>query len=381
MHKQMTHRERYREAILFGNPDCVPLVPGSGRESTRAAWHSQGLPENIEPAQIPEYAYRQAGGQLPWPEDAVGFPVNERMIPQFEEKIIERKETSQIVQDWKGNICEISNDFTLEHLRNAIDFVTRRWIKCPVENQADWEKMKQRYDANAPSRLPDNPAAAGRAATESAGFVEIHFSGPFWQLREWLGFEELCMMFYDQPALVAQMVEFWQEYIVRLMERIFEHTIPDCVHLSEDMAYKNFSMISPAMVREHLLPVYQRWGEVIRRAGVPIYAVDSDGYIGELIPIWLEAGVNACDPIEVAAGNDIVAFRKQFGREMAFRGGIDKRAMAKGGSIIQQEIERIRPVIDDGGFIPSCDHGVPADVSWPNFVHYTKLLATATGWL
>jgi hypothetical protein len=48
------------------------------------------------------------------------------MIPEFEEKVIERKERSQIVQDWKGNICEISNEFDIRYLRNAIDFVTRR---------------------------------------------------------------------------------------------------------------------------------------------------------------------------------------------------------------------------------------------------------------
>jgi len=100
-----------------------------------------------------------------------------------------------------------------------------------------------------------------------------------------------------------------------------------------------------------------------------------------LIPIWIEAGVNCCDPIEVAAGNDIVAFRKEFGKDMAYRGGVDKRAIAAGGEAIEDEINRIRGVIDSGGYIPSCDHGVPADVSWPNFVRYTKLLAEATGWL
>ena len=60
--------------------------------------------------------------------------------------------------------------------------------------------------------------------------------------------------------------------------------------------------------------------------------MDSDGYIAHLIPIWIEAGINVCDPIEVAAGNDIVAFREQFGRQMAYIGGIDKRAMADGGA-------------------------------------------------
>ena len=41
--------------------------------------------------------------------------------------------------------------------------------------------------------------------------------------------------------------------------------------------------------------------------------IDSDGYVGELVPLWIEAGVDACSPMEVAAGNDIVAFRKQYG--------------------------------------------------------------------
>jgi hypothetical protein len=83
----------------------------------------------------------------------------------------------------------------------------------------------------------------------------------------------------------------------------------------------------------------------------------------------------------VAAGNDLPAFRRRFGREMAYRGGVDKRAMAKGGRFIEEEIARLRPVIDGGGYIPGCDHGVPADVAWPDFVRYVGLLARATGWL
>ncbi|MBN1864858.1 MAG: hypothetical protein JW808_08155, partial [Victivallales bacterium] len=151
----MNQRQRYLETMLFGNPDCIPFNPGGGRKSTREAWHSQGLPEEIDPGDITAYAYRQAGGTLELPKGGPGFPVVERMIPEFEEKVIERKEDSQIVQDWKGNICEISNEFTTEYLRNAIDFVTRKWLKCPVESRADWEDMKRRYDPEDPSRLSE----------------------------------------------------------------------------------------------------------------------------------------------------------------------------------------------------------------------------------
>ncbi len=377
----MTDRTRHLRVLTFGEPDRIPLIPGWGRESTRARWYREGLPREVEPGQIAEYAYRQAGGCLPFPRGGPGFQVNERMIPHFEEKVLERRERSQVVQDWKGNVCEISNEFDVGYLRNAIDFVTRRWIKCPVENRADWADMRQRYDSTNAERLPDEAAEKGRALRDRGTFLEIHVSGPYWQLREWLGFEQLSMMFYDDPVFIQEMLDFWQAYIWQLLQRVFAVVTPDCVHISEDMAYKGRAMLSPEMTRTYLLPVWKRWGEAIRGAGVPLYAVDSDGYIEELIPQWLEAGMNCCDPIEVAAGNDIVRMHKRFGRNMAYRGGVDKREIARGGVHIERELARIATVIRSGGFIPGCDHGVPSDVSWPAYVKYVAELARHTGWM
>ncbi len=377
----MTERERYLKTLLFECPDRIPLKPGGGRESTRERWYKEGLPPETTGHAITLEAYRQAGGTHELPKPGPGFGVNERMIPQFEEEVLEHKDGHLIVRDWKGNVCEISDDYSIEYLRNAIDFVTRRWLKCPVETRDDWADMKRRYDASAPVRLPENPQRHAAELQDRSWPIRFHFSGPFWQMREWLGFEGLCYKMADDPAFVHEMAEFWKEYIAGLLENALQYIVPDEVHLSEDMAYKSYSMISPKMARDFLFPCYQRWGEIIRGAGVPIYAMDSDGYIGDLIPIWMDAGINACDPIEVAANNDIVDFRRRFGREMAYSGGVDKRSIAKGGKAIEDEIERIRPVIDGGGYIPGCDHGVPHDVSWPNFVHYTRLLAKATGWL
>jgi uroporphyrinogen decarboxylase len=82
----------------------------------------------------------------------------------------------------------------------------------------------------------------------------------------------------------------------------------------------------------------------------------------------------------VAAANDLPALRRQYGKQVGYYGGVDKRAIAKGGQTIRHEIDCLKPVIDGGGFIPSCDHGVPHDVSWGNFVEYARLLAKVTGW-
>jgi uroporphyrinogen decarboxylase len=378
----MNPRERYLETLLFGRPDRIPLEPGYGRESTRRAWHAQGLPAEIDDgSRIAEVAYRLNGGVREWPQAGEDFPVNSRMIPEFEEAVLERGARTQIVRDWKGNVCEISNEYSPVYLRNAIDFVTRRWIKCPVQSRADWDDMKWRYDPHDPARYPADAAARGVRLKERTWPLSINISGPFWQLREWLGFENLCLLFKDDPAFVKEMIAFWDNFVCELLEHTLSVVDLDEVHLAEDMAYKSFSMISPAMTRDFLLPVYQHWGEIIRAHGVPLYGMDSDGYIGQLVPIWMEAGINVCDPIEVAAGNDMVTFREQFGRRMAFKGGVDKRLIAQGGRALEDELRRLQPVIDSGGYIPSCDHGVPADVSWPNFVQYVGLLVRATGWL
>jgi uroporphyrinogen decarboxylase len=307
--------------------------------------------------------------------------VDFRLLPQFEEKVLEHKNGHYIVQDWKGNVCEISDQYDVTYLRTARDFVTRRWIKCPVENRDDWEQMKERYDPDDPGRFPADFAERGKAAAERDAPLQIIFSGPFWQMREWCGFEGLCMLMLDRPDLVADMSAFWQQFVSDLLGRLLRHVVPDHVIINEDMAYKAKAMISPAMVRAFCKPCWDAWTGQLKAAGVPLVDLDSDGCIEELIPIWIESGLNVCSPVEVAAHNDLVRFHERYGRSMAYRGGVDKRDMAAGGERIREEMERLRPVVESGGYIPGCDHGVPSDVSWPHFVAYGRLLAEMTGWL
>ena len=374
----MTHRERWLQTLTFSSPDRVPFAPGGPRESTLAAWRTQGLPEGA--------AWREAlFEELGLPDEAMGgsqgLGVSTRMCPEFEEKILEHSGGHYVVQDWKGNVCEISDEFDVTYLRTAKDFVTRRWIRCPVESRADWERMRERYDPEAPERVPADLGERAERARAAGRVTSISLSGPFWQMREWCGFEGLCMMMIEDPELVEEMADFWRGFVSRVLDRALGGATPDALFVSEDMAYKAKSMISPAMARRFLAPAYREWSAKVRAAGAAIVDMDSDGFIGELVPIWIESGVNVCDPIEVAAGNDIVAMRREFGHAIAYRGGVDKRAIAKGGDAIRAELERVAPVVEDGGFVPGCDHGVPSDVSWPAFIDYSRGLARLTGWL
>ena len=376
----MTDRQRMIEVYTFGNPDKVPLYPGHPRESTLKAWHAQGLPAGKD---YREAMFEALGLQPPpAPKDYTDVGAVFKMIPQFKEEVLEHKNGHYIVRDWMGAITEISDAFDYTYIREAKDFVTRKWHKFPVETREEWQEMRKHFLIDDPARFPADLEQRARRLQNRDYECAVHFNGPFWQMREFCGFENLCMMFIEDPDFIREMAEFWGDFVAQMLKKVVAAGITlDAIYMSEDMAYKAHPMISHAMTREFLLPIYKNWVKIVRDSGTKVISMDSDGYIGDLIPIWIEAGINVATPIEVAALCDINEFRAKFGRRMAYEGGIDKRCMAAGGRALIDEIRRIEPVVRGGGYIPVCDHGVPPDISWQNYLETSRLLAKITGWL
>jgi len=60
-------------------------------------------------------------------------------------------------------------------------------------------------------------------------------------------------------------------------------------------------------------------------------------------------------------------------RDFILVGGLDKRELAKGKAAIDAELEAKLPVVfKRGGYIPTMDHRVPPEVSWPDFLYYLR---------
>lgn len=375
----MNERDRFRASLTFGMPDKYSLLPGNPRESTLAAWHKQGLPHGVS---WYDCLMNELGIERERTQPRVDLGVSFRMIPTFEEKVLEHRNGHYIVRDWMGAITEISDRYDYSYIRTAKDFVTRKWHRFPVQSRQDWQEMEWRYDPHHPERFPSDFERRCEALRDRNYVQRLTINGPFWQLREWCGFENLCILLIDDPDFVQELIGFWANFVEQVLGPILDRVELDYVQIAEDMAYKHHSMISPAMVRGFFLPVWHRWAADVLASGCPVVSLDSDGYVAELLPLWIEAGFNCCYPVEVAAGNDIVAYRRQYGEQMAYLGGIDKRALAAGGEEMRDEILRVvPPLLEEGGFIAQCDHGVPPDISWPNFVEYSRLLAQLTGWL
>ena len=98
--------------------------------------------------------------------------------------------------------------------------------------------------------------------------LDVGFNGPFWQLREWCGLENLCIFMIEKPDFVKEMIDFWANFVMDVLGPILDGVSLDYVLISEDMAYKEHSMISPEMVREFLFPAYTKWIRNLKRVAV-----------------------------------------------------------------------------------------------------------------
>ena len=373
----MNMRQRYRETILFGNPDKVPLSLGWPRESTLKAWRQEGL-EGSHMEALPVALGISAEAFL----RSENAGVSTRMIPAYEAVILDHRDGHYLIRDHMGATVEISDQFDPSYLVNAKDFVTRKWYKFPVENRDDWLEMKKRYDPANPDRFPADFAQKCLNWKNRDRLLSLTFNGIFWQLREWCGMEGLCMMMIDNPDLVHEMADFWAEFIRVILEKLCSAAELDSVMICEDMAYKAHSMISPDMTREFIQEAYNIWVPILKKSGCSVVEMDSDGCVDDLIPIWIESGINCNSPVEVAAHCDILQYRRRYGKLMAFTGGIDKRIMARGGKELEEHVMKIVPeMFKLGGYIPGCDHGVPPDISWKNYLEFGKMVAKLSGWL
>lgn len=190
-----------------------------------------------------------------------------------------------------------------------------------------------------------------------------------------MGFERALTIFHDDPTFVHEMMNFITNFIIETEEKAVKEVSIDWAYLWEDMAYKTASMISPKMFREFMLPYYKKITDFFRKHGVDVIFIDSDGNINELIPLFLEAGINGVLPLEVAAGMDIVALRKEYGHDLVMMGGIDKRALSKDKKTIKEEVMvKVPYLIKEGGYIVDLDHGVPPDIPFKNYMYYIELI-------
>ena len=305
-------------------------------------------------------------GGLGWCEAA--------FCPVFEEKILEDRGEHELVQDYAG--------------RHVLYFKGRRhgfmpeYVNHPVIDWDTWQKdVKWRLAPNADGRFDYLPKMAEhmKEKTEQGAMICQNVIGGYMYLRSLVGPEGILYMVYDEPKLVHDMMEAWFDLADAVIARHQEHCTLDELFLAEDICFNHGPLISPDMMREFLFPYYQQLIGNIKARQLDksrhlFLQIDSDGDCRPVIPVYQELGMDYMSPFEVASGCDVVALRKQY-PELRMRGGFDKRILAQGKQAIDREVDRIMPFMKEhGGYIPTCDHGVPEEVAFDDYMHFRKRL-------
>ncbi|MGE5527532.1 MAG: uroporphyrinogen decarboxylase family protein [Patescibacteria group bacterium] len=352
----MDNRTRIRRTILGEPVDRPPFFfffpPWP---ETIRRWRREGLPVDV-----------------PW-DAGFGFdagftrvPVNIGFYPPFTAEVLEEKGDTYIYRDELGVIKEGRKD----------DASVPIYRQHPVTDPRDWERLKsERLNPDDQGRFPADLAAVSAALNggPAAVLVGDFPYGLFGTCRELLGVENFLVSFHTQPGLIADMMDYLTSFWLRLYARILMHFRLDAIHIWEDMSGKTGSLISPAMIRRFMLPNYRRITAFAREHDIPVVSVDTDGDCRELIPLFIEGGINLVFPFEVAAGCDILAYRRLY-PGLGIMGGIDKRAVARGPEAIDRELERISPMFVHGRYIAALDHLVPPDISWDHFCYFVHRL-------
>jgi hypothetical protein len=152
----------------------------------------------------------------------------------------------------------------------------------------------------------------------------------------------------------------------------------DFAHFWEDICYKNGPLVSPAVFREYVGPHYRRITGLVKSKGIDIISLDCDGWIDALIPIWVDNGVNTMFPIEVGTWHaSILPWRKQYGKDLRGVGGMNKTVFAYDRAAVDAEVERLKPLVALGGYLPCPDHRIAPDAKWDLVRYYCDRIRKA----
>ena len=327
----MNHVERFRAVMNFQPVDRLPRWEWAmWWDETIARWHQEGLPRALRPSQVFEIA--QWFGLDPYQQFWFSTP----------------DPTIEATQHHVEGIVANGDDYR----RVRPDLFPSH--AAAIESLAEWEARQRRGEA----------------------VVWYTIEGFFWFPRTLMGFEKLMLAFTDQPELLHAINRDLLEFNLALLDQAFLRCVPTFMTIAEDLSYNHGPMMSRRTFEAFVAPYYRALLPRLQERGIPLF-MDTDGDVTLLVPWLEELGVQGVLPLERQAKVDGGKLRQQF-PHLLMVGHFDKMTMNRGEASMRAEFERLMPLIQTGGFIPSVDHQTPPGVSLEQYRWYLGLLREFT---
>jgi uroporphyrinogen decarboxylase len=221
-------------------------------------------------------------------------------------------------------------------------------------------------DPHTPGLLDD--AARTIAADAGEHFVVPNFGFSLferaWSLR---GFDAFLTDLALDPALAEELLDRIAEIQLVLIHRYLALGV-DGGYFGDDYGAQKNLLFSPKTWRGLIKPRLARLFAPFRAAGLPVI-LHSDGNIAAILPDLVEIGLTVYNPVQPEVV-DLAWLRRQFGRDLAYYGGISTQTVLPHGSpadVREAILTAARTLAPDGtGLLLAPSHRMMADIPMAN---------------
>lgn len=348
----MTSRERFKRMFDHQEADRVPVIDVPWG-ATVERWRREGMPDNID--YVDFFGLDHTSG------------IAGDISPQYEEKVIE--ETDEYV------IATTKWGVTTKNWKHMAS--TPEYLHFTITDRKTWHEAKERMTLT----------------RDRVDWAYLQREYPKWRERGdwlsgglWFGFdvtharmvgtERLLRALFEDPDWCVDMFSTCLDASLRLLDMIWNEGYTfDCVFWCDDLGYRNNTFFSVDTYRAVLKPVHKRAVDWAHAKGIKAH-LHSCGNVMSYVPEFLDIGIDALNPLEIKAGMDPIALKRQFGNRLVLHGGVNAM-LWDNIEAIEAEMRKVVPTLkESGGYIFSSDHSVPSSVSLKNFRHIVELAKT-----
>lgn len=367
----MTLRDDSMAILNYQSYDRFPIVHFAFWDETTLKWANEGH-ITLEESGNHNLVAKKLGFDYDWFTTAQPVTEMNALFPPLPQEVVEvRPDGSYILLD----------DFGVKKIQKSDATGIPQEFGHLLQDRASWEEHFLPRLQFSTDRINHKLLDSLKDDHDRQQPVGLYCGSLLGEIRNCLGVVGLSYLIADDDDLMNEIVETYGDLYYQIVEYSLNYGAKfDFGHFWEDICFKSGPLVSPAFFRKKIGPQYRRICDLLNQHEIEIISLDCDGKIDALIPTWLDNGVNTMFPIEVGTWDaNLAPWREKYGRQIRGVGGMDKRVFAYDYQAIDQEVERLKSLIDLGGFIPCPDHRIAPDAKWENVQYYCEKMRKAMG--
>ncbi len=232
----------------------------------------------------------------------------------------------------------------------------------------DWPRPE---DVVWPEMPPDLDLRAWKEA-QATVVVDGSYLCPFGIPWAMLGMEKMMVELVGNPGLVEAVVAKVEEFTLTCLRTLLTRYPGgvDVISCGDDYGSQDRLLLSPGMIGGFFMPSLKRHFDLGKEHGTLCYH-HCCGAIFDMIPLFIEAGLDVLNPVQTSAtGMEPARLKAAFGAHLAFHGGMDIQQTLRTGTpaSVREEVRQRIGTLGPNGYILAPSHLLQPDIPPANIV-------------